>query len=159
MSESAKISALFKNESLSIRDRVKNILWMTAKETESCMGAFYLNCINDEGEVVFRFIEGYAFFTDKTHFPEYGYGEGLIGQVAKDGFPIIINNVPNGYLKVVSGLGQASPSHLLIYPFVNNAGKTLALIELAAFKQYDEKILDFLKNISSEITEALSKIQ
>jgi hypothetical protein len=67
-------------------------------------------------------------------------GEGLNGQAALEGQPLLIEDMPENYLQVVSGLGNATPSNLYILPILKDKN-CVALIELATFKKNDlEKI-------------------
>jgi hypothetical protein len=67
-------------------------------------------------------------------------GEGLNGQAALEGQPLLIEDLPENYLQVSSGLGKAAPSNLYILPILKDKN-CVALIELATFKKNDlEKI-------------------
>jgi putative methionine-R-sulfoxide reductase with GAF domain len=69
---------------------------------------------------------------------KYEFGEGLAGQVAKEGRKINIDNVPEGYITIISGLGAASPNHLLIYPVMQD-DQVAAVVEKASFKPISEE--------------------
>ena len=43
-------------------------------------------------------------------------GEGLIGQAIKGGNVIHLENAPNSYVSISSGLGESPASHILIVP-------------------------------------------
>ncbi len=88
-----------------------------------------------------RFIELYASFA--YNLPDsktirYEFGEGLAGQVAKEGKKINIQDVPNGYITIISGLGEASPNHLAILPITKN-GEVAYIVEIASFKKISEQ--------------------
>jgi len=56
-------------------------------------------------------------------------GEGLLGQAAKDGQPLHVRDVPDGYLPVVSTLGRGRPAELLVAPAIAD-GTVHAVVEL-----------------------------
>ena len=56
-------------------------------------------------------------------------GEGLLGQAAKDGRPLHVRDVPDGYLPVVSSLGRGRPAELLVAPATAD-GTVHAVLEL-----------------------------
>ena len=56
-------------------------------------------------------------------------GEGLLGQAAKDGQPLHVRDVPDGYLPVVSTLGRGKPAELLVAPAAAD-GAVHAVVEL-----------------------------
>lgn len=79
------------------------------------------------------------------------FGEGLVGQCATNKAPIQINKAPENYVKIVSATGSASPACILIQPLILNQ-TVLGVIELAAFRQFDEND----KLILSELSLALA---
>ena len=60
-------------------------------------------------------------------------GEGLVGECFSQGKPLEINNLPDDYLRVRSGLGQSSPELLRLLP-VRSGEQVLAVLELALLK-------------------------
>ena len=56
---------------------------------------------------------GYALSIGESTVIKYEFGEGLIGQSAASGNTLYVDDVPEGYIKIVSGLGSASPKYLL----------------------------------------------
>ncbi|AGX87357.1 response regulator [Candidatus Symbiobacter mobilis] len=62
--------------------------------------------------------------------PEFCLGEGFVGQAALDRKTRIINDLPDDYFHLCSGLGNTQPRHLAIVPLSWN-GEVLALLEFA----------------------------
>lgn len=142
-SESDKISDIAREIKQSARelkdDRSKHekILARLCMKLEASQGIYY----NVKKEKQKRFIEmqtSFAFSLPESETLTYEFGEGLAGQVAKEGKKINISNIPDGYIKIISGLGYASPSHLLIYP-VKDGENVVAVAEIASFKEITEK--------------------
>ena len=61
-----------------------------------------------EGETRLRLVAGYGLRADKDAPIQYRIGQSLIGQVAKSKRPIVVDEIPPGYIKISSGLGEAS---------------------------------------------------
>ena len=59
-------------------------------------------------------------------------------------FRSYVDDVPDGYIKIVSGLGSASPRHLLIVPVKKN-NQVLGIIELASFTEVSEDQRKFVE--------------
>src|ERR1700761_6424389 len=76
-------------------------------------GTFFLT-EDWSGERRLRLIAGYGLRADKDAPIQYRIGQSLIGQVAKSKRPIVVDEIPHGYIKISSGLGEASPSNLAI---------------------------------------------
>ncbi|MEV7683943.1 HAMP domain-containing protein [Streptomyces sp. NPDC088341] len=83
-------------------------------------------------------------------------GETLIGTAAEEKRTIQVN-VPPGYLKISSGLGEASPAHVIVLPVLFE-GKVLGVIELASFQPFTHIQKDFLNQIAEMIATSVNTI-
>ncbi|MCM2388455.1 HAMP domain-containing protein [Streptomyces albipurpureus] len=83
-------------------------------------------------------------------------GETLIGTAAEEKRTIQVN-VPPGYLKISSGLGEASPAHVIVLPVLFE-GKVLGVIELASFQPFTQIQRDFLNQIAEMIATSVNTI-
>lgn len=81
-------------------------------------------------------------------------GDGLLGQVVAESKPIVVRDVPDGYLSFGSALGQDKPRHLLISPAVVD-GRTNSVMELGFLRPIDDIVLTLLKEASSLIATAV----
>jgi CheY-like chemotaxis protein len=84
----------------------------------------------------------------------FGPKEGLLGQVAAEGRPTVIRDVPKGYLTIGSALGQDTPKHLVIVP-AHADDVVNAVIELGFLHAIDDGILDLLDQTAAAIGIAL----
>ncbi|WP_440109145.1 CHASE3 domain-containing protein [Paenibacillus sp. QZ-Y1] len=78
-------------------------------------------------------------------------GEGLVGQSAMEKRMLQMNDLPQNYIRISSGLGYASAASITVAPVVFES-KTIAVIELASMKQLpskDTKLLTELIEIFS----------
>jgi signal transduction histidine kinase/HAMP domain-containing protein len=109
-------------------------------------GAFYLR----NGDQL-RMMAGYGVLTERDGRPVcFQLREGLIGQVAEQRTPILIDQVPAGYLPLVTGLGSAPPASLIVLPVLFE-DRLLAVIELASFQRFTEIQRAFLDQIVETI--------
>ncbi|MFB7281231.1 HAMP domain-containing protein, partial [Streptomyces hydrogenans] len=83
-------------------------------------------------------------------------GETLIGTAAEEKRTIQVN-VPPGYLKISSGLGEAAPAHVIVLPVLFE-GKVLGVIELASFQPFTQIQRDFLNQIAELIATTVNTI-
>ncbi|MFI6645052.1 HAMP domain-containing protein [Streptomyces sp. NPDC050504] len=84
-------------------------------------------------------------------------GETLIGTAAEEKRTIQVDNVPPGYLKISSGLGEAPPAHVIVLPVLFE-GKVLGVIELASFQPFTHIQRDFLNQIAEMIATSVNTI-
>ncbi|MER0448675.1 HAMP domain-containing protein [Streptomyces sp. Edi4] len=84
-------------------------------------------------------------------------GETLIGTAAEEKRTILVENVPPGYLRISSGLGEAPPAHVIVLPVLFE-GKVLGVIELASFQPFTHIQKDFLNQIAEMIATSVNTI-
>lgn len=113
------------------------------KQLEVGQGAIY-KALEKEGRRVVELENGYALSIGESTTLSYEFGEGLIGQAAVSGQSLYVDDVPDGYIKIVSGLGTASPKFLLIVPLKNN-GQVLGVMEIASFTAITEDQRKFVE--------------
>ncbi|MEJ8637830.1 MULTISPECIES: HAMP domain-containing protein [Streptomyces] len=83
-------------------------------------------------------------------------GETLIGTAAEEKRTIQVN-VPPGYLRISSGLGEASPAYVIVLPVLFE-GKVLGVIELASFQPFTQIQRDFLNQLAEMIATSVNTI-
>lgn len=130
----------------------ERILRALASKVEAVQGMMFMI---EPGMERYAKIAEYAFYSDKP-FPSFKNGETLPGQVAGNKQMVIIDNVPEGYMTVLSGLGSSSPRHLIIFPFLFE-DETIAVVELASFRQFTEREEKFLEKISGRLGDEIGK--
>jgi len=77
----------------------------------------------------------------------FRHGEGLVGQCAADGAPIM-REAPPGYLRIVSGLGHADANYVLLLP-IRFEGSVVAVLELGAFAPFEPRAMEFLQELAA----------
>lgn len=133
-------SALQRSESF--EELAQVLFTQTASHLHIGQGALYRL---DEDKTRLILCESYArmLAQQKTEFP---LGEGLAGQCALERVPITIDNPPADYMKIVSGLGTASPISITLLPIMNN-DVLLGVLELAFMKPLDDGGTKLLGNL------------
>jgi hypothetical protein len=83
----------------------------------------------------------------------FSMNEGLNGQIAFEGKSHIVEDIPEDYFDVLSGLGQSKPKYLYLLP-VMSEGVCVALVELASFEKNDIEIIwnNIIKNEQKQMT-------
>ncbi len=81
-------------------------------------------------------------------------GDGLMGEVAREGRALVLSQVPDGYLRLGSAMGQSNPSSLLIAPMKLD-GKVNAVVELGFLFPASEMEAQMLEQIAEPIGTAV----
>lgn len=148
-----KISALV-NEGLPEKELLQQSLVVVAKELEAGQGALYKS-IEEDGKRRVELQSAYALAIGESTEVKFEYGEGLIGQAAASGNTLYVDDIPQGYVKIVSGLGSASPKYLLIVP-IKQQDKVLGVIELASFAKVTEDQRRFAEEAAQLVANKIS---
>lgn len=116
---------------------LETALRVVCKQLEASQGAVYA-AASGQGRHFVELRASFAYMKAESEHVRFELGEGLPGQVAKEGLPVNLKAVPDGYIKILSGLGQASPSHLLLVP-VSVKEKVVGVVEIASFTAFSRK--------------------
>lgn len=144
LAEIKQAISLFQNDRKKLLEMV---LQKIAKAVTASIGSIYLQKTREK-QKIFEMVANYAFYQTEETEKVYEFGEGLVGQVAKNNKMIYLDNVPEGYIKVVSGLGDATPTHLIILPVSNIENKVLGVLELASLEEFTQDDQNFLNEVT-----------
>ena len=118
-------------------------------------GAFFL--AEDERGTVLKLIASYAYKQRKTLANRFREGEGLVGQAALEKKPILLTGVPDDYIVISSGLGEAPPRNIMVLPVLFE-GEVKAVIELAAFNPFSQIHQVFLDQLAESVGVVINMI-
>jgi signal transduction histidine kinase/DNA-binding response OmpR family regulator len=89
----------------------------------------------------------------------FSLGEGLVGQCALELKALEISDIPEGYARISSGLGEAAPTIIALRPIVSQK-RLLGVVEIAAFRPFsalDRQLLDDLLQVAAMSIEILAR--
>src|SRR5262249_46682996 len=119
-------------------------------------GLFYV--MDGDGEQpMLKLLSSYAYRERKHLANRFALGEGLVGQCALEKERILLTDVPTDYIKISSGLGEATPLNIVVLAVVFE-GEVKAAIELASFYRFSEIHLTFLDQLTESIAIVLNTI-
>ncbi|GAU69664.1 putative two-component hybrid sensor and regulator [Streptomyces sp. NBRC 110611] len=161
----ARISGLMQGRR-DLKDVATLIMSELSPAVSAQHGAFFLAAQPDSREIGADGGEAGAY--ELRLMGSYGYsmgqmptafkpGETLIGTAAEEGRTILVENVPSGYLKIASGLGEAPPANIIVLPVLFE-DKVLGVIELASFQPFTQIQKDFLSQIAEMIATSVNTI-
>ncbi len=121
------------------------------------VGALFLT-EQEEGENTVLVMKGsYAFDREKYDQKTFAPGEGLVGRCAVERETICINEIPEDYIRIRSGMGEDKPAVLVLTPVMLD-NEVLGVIEVAAFSQVPPYKVQFLESLSESIAATISKV-
>ena len=120
-------------------------------------GLFLLND-NNEDNLYLELVASFGHTKKKLNNNKFMIGEGLVGTCFAEGKIVEIDNVPDTYTSIKSGLGNSIPEYLILIPLKLDEIK-IGVIELAAFKKLDSHKLELVNKISESVTSVISIIK
>ncbi len=121
-------------------------------------GAFFVVEPRADGESELVLAASYGYVVRDTGSARFAIGEGLVGQAVFERKTIALGHLPDGYIKVSSGLGDAPPQGLLVMPVLFE-DQVLGVIELASIRPFSDVNRDFLDRIAETIGVVLNTIR
>ncbi|PRA60308.1 two-component system sensor histidine kinase/response regulator [Pseudomonas sp. MYb187] len=79
-----------------------------------------------------------------------GHQEGMLAQAVSQGRLLRLDNVPEGYFKVASGLGEGLPRSVLVMP-ASNDGQVNGVVELGFLRALTERDIEFLERVADNL--------
>lgn len=150
----AQFAELLRSNHENIEQLSESVISNLVRYTKVEQGAIYI--VNDENPDK-KFIELTAAFACNRKIStqqQSDIDEGLIGACYQEAETIFLTEIPNDYIKIVSGMGEAKPTSLLIVPLKHNE-EVLGIVELAAFEKLPKYKIDFVEKVSESIAVAL----
>nr|MBA3272331.1 response regulator [Chthoniobacterales bacterium] len=135
------------------------ILSELAPVVSAQQGVFYMmDSVTKPDDPTLKLLASYAFKERKNVDNRFRLGEGLVGQCALEKEKILLADVPNDYIKIASGLGEAKPLNIIVMPVVFE-GQVKAVLELASFDRFNPTHETFLDQLTESIGIVLNTIE
>ena len=132
---------------LSLNMLGRNILQFCAQYLGSAVAAIYVR--EEQGSL--KRIASYGFSREQEALDQQiDAGEGIIGQVASQARLIRLDEVPQDYFKVSSGLGEGLPRSVLVVP-TSDDDRVNGVIELGFLRPLNDRDVELLELIAGNI--------
>ena len=102
------------------------------------------------GEVFIELKSCYAFDRVKYLNKKIEVGQGLVGQCYLEKESIFLKKVPDSYINITSGLGDAPPTAVFIVPLIHDESVE-GIIEIASLKVLEDHEKDFLEQLAETL--------
>jgi CHASE3 domain sensor protein len=136
-------------------DKLSNeVIRFLTKHMKAQQGSLFVLQDEENEEAYLELKACYAF--DKKKFIEkrIDLGSGLVGQAFLEGNTILLTDVPSSYIRITSGLGDATPGCIIIVPMKYNE-RVEAVLELASFTKFEPHEVEFLEKAGEVIASSI----
>ncbi len=156
---SARINEVLRDNNNDITKLTDEIIEVLVKHMHSFHGGIYL--IEKDEINGLEWIQLHGSFAMDSRLKakaKLNLGEGLIGQAIKGGNVIHLENAPNSYVSISSGLGESPASHILIVP-LKYRGIVYGAVELASFDTFSTQEIDFIENAGETMASTIDSVK
>ena len=133
---------------------IKNLV----RYLEANQGGIFLIHDQDENDVHLELAAAFAYDRKKHLEKRIDLGDGLVGTCAIEKETIYMEDIPQDYIEITSGLGEATPDSLVIVP-IKLEDTVHGVIEIASFNTFEQYQIDFLERVAQNIASAISSVK
>jgi len=134
---------------LSLAELGQAVLAQLAHTLQAQVGVLYVR----QGGQIVRCATHAVADTNDTH-TELAPGTGIVGQAIKDGRAVLLRDLPEGYLRIASGLGEGQPQSLLVVPLQVD-GAMYGAVELGFAGRVAPDHLEMVERVANAIAVAI----
>ncbi|MBN1789427.1 MAG: PAS domain S-box protein [Bacteroidales bacterium] len=128
------------------------------KYINAVQGGFYLLDDTDPYNKVFNLTAFFAYDRRKFTDQQIKWGDGLIGTCALEQKIIHLKQIPESYITVTSGLGEANPNNLLIIP-MQYENQIYGVLEFASFNKFESGHIALAEKTAESVASTLSAVR
>jgi len=151
----AKFGDILRTNNEGLDKLAENIIGGLVKYLGANQGGLFIVNDSNSNDVHLQLLACYAWNKKKYIDMRVEEGEGLVGQAWQENDMLYITDVPENFIKITSGLGDANPKCFLIVPLTVN-DETFGVIEMASFNPFEDYKRDFAKKLAESIASTLS---
>lgn len=150
----AEFAELLRSQESDMKEFGYKIISKLVKYLNASQASLYIKHQDAEGEYL-ELTAAFAFNRRKYFQKKIYTGEGLMGQCLQEKDSIYLTDVPQDYITIRSGLGEALPTNIVIMPLIVNEEMEGA-IELASFHVLKDFEMKFLRELASNVAASLA---
>ncbi len=143
----AKFAGILRSQSNDIHMLGDAFIREIVKYLGAIQGGFFLLNENEGSETMLELISSFAYNRKKYMQKSIYLGDGLVGTCAIEKQIIHLTEIPEGYIKITSGLGDTRPDNLLLVPVLHEQD-LIGVLEIASLNLFKEHEIQFAGEVA-----------
>lgn len=155
----AKFSDILRQNNDDIQDLSYHIVDNLINYIGAIQGAIYVLNVNEQDEQqYFEMTAAVAYGRQKLADKRIELEEGLVGRCAFERETVYLKEIPDNYVRITSGLGDANPDVLLLVPLKLN-NEIFGVLELVSFNEFQPHQIGFVEKVGENIASTISSVR
>ncbi len=155
----ASVNEILRRNHSGIQALCDQILQNLVNYLDANQGGIFLLKNNEEEKIKSLHLTSFFAYNRKKYIEkDILLGEGLVGTCALEKDTTYIREVPDDYISVSSGLGEARPKALLLIP-LKMEQELRGVLEIASFKLFQSYEIEFLEKIGEGIASTIASVE
>jgi PAS domain S-box-containing protein len=154
----AKFGDILRANNSNLEKLSDEIISNLVKYLKANQGALYIIDDEENEDPAMSMTACYAWDKKKFVNQKIHKGEGLAGQAWQEMDTVYLTDVPQNYIKITSGLGDANPNSILIVPLKVN-DQIFGVVEIASFAVLKDYEIEFVQKIAESIASTISSVK
>jgi ligand-binding sensor domain-containing protein len=154
----AIFSEILSKEKEDIAQLAQHLISKLVEYVEAHIGGIFILNDNDKDNPVLELTGSYAYEKEIIAKKNLLTEEGQVGACFKSKETVIMDKLPDDYMKIKSGLGEVKPRFLALIPLKLDT-EILGVIELASFHEIEKYKINFIEKLSENIFSVIANIR
>jgi PAS domain S-box-containing protein len=154
----AKFSEILRMQTDNLSTLSDEIIVELVKYLRASLGSIFIYNDDNDSDIYLELISTFAYDRKKYITKRIEIGEGLIGTCAQEKLPVFLTDIPEDYIEITSGLGDARPRSVLIVP-LKTEEKIFGVLEIASFQPFEKHELEFVEKLTQSVASTFATVK